>query len=70
MLRIKALLFGVNLFESLIVDQNPHWEGALYKGGVPRGILGKVKEYLDLPLKDAVKEKWLYGNAARVFGIE
>lgn len=29
-----------------------------------------VGEYLDLPLKDAVKEKWLYGNAARVLGIE
>jgi uncharacterized protein len=28
-----------------------------------------IREYLDLPLKDAVKEKWLYGNAARVFGI-
>jgi predicted TIM-barrel fold metal-dependent hydrolase len=28
-----------------------------------------IKEYLDLPLKDTVKEKWLYGNAARVFGI-
>ena len=22
------------------------------------------------PLKDAVKEKWLHGNAVRVFGIE
>lgn len=29
-----------------------------------------VNEYLDLPLKDAVKEKWLYGNAARVLGID
>jgi predicted TIM-barrel fold metal-dependent hydrolase len=29
-----------------------------------------IKEYLDLPLKDTVKEKWLYGNAARVFGLE
>jgi hypothetical protein len=29
-----------------------------------------IRTYLDLPLKDAVKEKWLYGNAARVFGIE
>ena len=28
-----------------------------------------IQEYMDLPLKDAVKEKWLYGNAARVFGI-
>ena len=29
-----------------------------------------IQEYLDLPLKDSVKEKWLYGNAARVWGIE
>ena len=29
-----------------------------------------IQEYLDLPLKDAVKEKWLYRNAARVFGLE
>jgi predicted TIM-barrel fold metal-dependent hydrolase len=29
-----------------------------------------IKEYLDLPLKDVVKEKWLYKNAARVFGLE
>jgi predicted TIM-barrel fold metal-dependent hydrolase len=28
-----------------------------------------IQEYLALPLKDTVKEKWLYGNAARVFGI-
>jgi hypothetical protein len=28
-----------------------------------------IQEYLDLPLKDSVKEKWLYGNAARVFGL-
>lgn len=37
------------MFESVIVDQNPHWEGALYPEGTPRGILGKVREYLDLP---------------------
>jgi len=37
------------MFEGVIVDQNPHWEGALYQEGVPRGILGKVKDYLDLP---------------------
>ncbi|HEY7270992.1 MAG TPA: amidohydrolase family protein [Dehalococcoidia bacterium] len=29
-----------------------------------------VDEYLELPLRDAVKEKWLYYNAARVFGYE
>ena len=28
-----------------------------------------VQAYLDLPLKDSVKEKWLYGNAARLFAI-
>jgi predicted TIM-barrel fold metal-dependent hydrolase len=28
-----------------------------------------IQEYLELPLKDSVKEKWLYGNAARVFGL-
>jgi predicted TIM-barrel fold metal-dependent hydrolase len=26
-------------------------------------------EYMALPLKDAVKEKWLYGNAARFLGL-
>jgi predicted TIM-barrel fold metal-dependent hydrolase len=29
-----------------------------------------INEYLDLPLKDAVKEKWLYYNAARIFGLD
>jgi len=28
-----------------------------------------IGEFLDLPLKDSVKEKWLFGNAARIFGI-
>lgn len=28
-----------------------------------------VEEMLALPLKDAVKEKWLYGNAARFLGL-
>ncbi|MGH3393566.1 MAG: amidohydrolase family protein, partial [Streptosporangiaceae bacterium] len=27
-----------------------------------------IQEYLDLPLKDTVKEKWLYANAARILG--
>ena len=42
--------------------------------GLSAGLVGQshetlIKEYLDLPLKDTVKEKWLYANAARVFGI-
>lgn len=28
-----------------------------------------IQEYLDLPLKDSVKEKWLFGNAARFFNL-
>jgi len=43
--------------------------------GLSAGLVGQphetlIQEYLALPLKDTVKEKWLYGNAARVFGIE
>ena len=43
--------------------------------GLSAGLVGQphetlIKEYLGLPLKDAVKEKWLYGNAARIFGLE
>ena len=42
--------------------------------GLSAGLVGQphetlIQEYLELPLKDAVKEKWLYLNAARVFGL-
>jgi uncharacterized protein len=42
--------------------------------GLSAGLVGQpyetlIDEYLNLPLKDTVKEKWLYGNAARVFGL-
>ena len=37
------------MFESVIVDQNTHWDGPLYSEGVPREALAKVKEYLDMP---------------------
>lgn len=42
--------------------------------GLSAGLVGQpyetlIDEYLNLPLKDSVKEKWLYGNAARVFGL-
>jgi predicted TIM-barrel fold metal-dependent hydrolase len=42
--------------------------------GLSAGLVGQshqtlIAEYLALPLKDSVKEKWLYGNAARVFGL-
>jgi predicted TIM-barrel fold metal-dependent hydrolase len=35
--------------------------------GIP--IEKVVKEMLALPLKDQVKEKWLYKNAARLFDL-
>jgi uncharacterized protein len=43
--------------------------------GLSAGLVGQphetlIEEYLALPLKDSVKEKWLYGNAARVFALE
>ena len=43
--------------------------------GLSAGLVGQphetlIQEYLALPLKDTVKEKWLYRNAARVFALE
>ena len=43
--------------------------------GLSWGLLGDsfdnlIGEYLALPLKESVKDKWLYSNAARVFGLE
>ena len=43
--------------------------------GLSAGLVGQpyetlIDEYMKLPLKDTVKEKWLYRNAARVFGLE
>ena len=42
--------------------------------GLSAGLVGQphetlIQEYMALPLKDTVKEKWLYGNAARVFRL-
>jgi predicted AAA+ superfamily ATPase len=37
------------MFENVIVDQNPHWDGTPYPEGISRAVLGKVKEYLVLP---------------------
>jgi len=34
--------------------------------GLPIGQI--VQEMRELPLKDSVKEKWLYGNAQALFG--
>jgi len=43
--------------------------------GLSAGLVGQphetlIQEYLALPLKDSVKEKWLYLNAARVFRLD
>jgi len=42
--------------------------------GLSAGLVGQpqetlIAEYMALPLKDSVKEKWLYTNSARVFGL-
>jgi len=42
--------------------------------GISAGLVGQpyetlIQEYLTLPLKDSVKEKRLYRNAARIFGL-
>lgn len=37
------------MFESVLVDQNPHWDGAVYPEGVPRLVMDDVKNHLDLP---------------------
>ena len=43
--------------------------------GLSAGLVGQphetpIQEYRAPSLKDSVKEKWLYGNAARVFGLD
>ncbi len=43
--------------------------------GISSALIGQpyevlIQEYMDLPLKDSVKEKWLYTNAARVFELD
>jgi predicted TIM-barrel fold metal-dependent hydrolase len=43
--------------------------------GLSAGLVGQpyetlIDEYMNLPLKDTVKEKWLYKNAARIFGLD
>lgn len=37
------------MFENVIVDQNPHWDGTSYDSGVPRDILTNIKNNFDLP---------------------
>lgn len=37
------------MFEDAIVDQNPHWRGEKYSSGVPREVMGTLRNYIDLP---------------------
>ena len=48
------------MFESVLVDQNPHWDGAVYPEGVPRLVLDDVKKHLDLPLSDDQRRRPLH----------
>ncbi len=35
------------MFEEVIVDQNPHWEGKTFDAGIPRQALRTIEEYMD-----------------------
>jgi len=37
------------MFENVIIDQNPHWDGTLYKEGVPRDVMSTIHRGLALP---------------------
>ena len=52
------------MFESVLVDQNPHWDGAVYPEGVPRLVLDDVKKHLDLPLSDDQRRRPLHPQTA------
>ena len=79
LLRIQRELYamprGMERFREYIRTMTDQDTGDLALPLVAMNPMGKdhvpalIDEYLALPLKDSVKEKWLYGNAARVFGI-
>ena len=56
----------LTLGNSVIQDQVIFGSTWLFMGQSIRELADGV---LELPLKDSVKEKWLYGNAARLFGV-
>ena len=56
----------LSLGNSIIQDQVLFGSTWLFMGQSIKELADGV---LELPLKDSVKEKWLYGNAARLFGI-
>jgi len=37
------------MFEQVLIEQNPHWDGALYAEGVNREAFKDILEYLDVP---------------------
>ena len=57
------LRFGNNVIQDQVLFGST-W---LFMGRTIQELADEVRE---LPLKEEVKEKWLYGNAARLFGIE
>jgi uncharacterized protein len=48
-IRNKQNYFGVNMFEELLSEHNPHWQGSFYEEGVRRNTLDKVIQYIDIP---------------------
>ena len=59
--------FGNTLLQDRVVYASGWSNYFSYSKGVIRKV---IEEVMGLPLKDAVKEKWLYKNAARLFQRE
>lgn len=57
----------LNLGNSILQDRVLFGSTWLFMGQTIKQLADGVRE---LPLKEAVKDKWLYHNAARLFGIE
>jgi predicted TIM-barrel fold metal-dependent hydrolase len=57
----------VNLGNSIIQNKILFGSTWLFMGSTIEDLANGI---LDLPLKEEVKKKWLYSNAARLFGIE
>ncbi|MHB1128229.1 MAG: amidohydrolase family protein [Bacillota bacterium] len=84
-MRSKNIFIDISSFRpSYLAKAGTGWEMLLYFGsrvlqdqvvfGTEWSLLGftlegLIKEVRDLPLKEEVKEKWLYCNAARLFSL-
>ena len=38
---------GGAMFENVLVEQNPHWQGKLYENGIKRSCFNKLLKFMD-----------------------